>query len=48
MRNVLADLCVESEGATALMMRLARSDDRQDDRALEGHYRRIATAIAKG
>jgi putative acyl-CoA dehydrogenase len=47
MRNVLADLCVESEGATALMMRLARSYDRQDDRTLEGPYRRIATAIAK-
>jgi putative acyl-CoA dehydrogenase len=42
MTNVLADLCVESEAATALAMRLARAYD-EDDR----HLRRLATAIAK-
>jgi putative acyl-CoA dehydrogenase len=43
MRNVLADLCVESEAATALAMRLARAydDPSQDD------FRRLATAVAK-
>jgi putative acyl-CoA dehydrogenase len=47
MQNVLADLCVESEAATLLMMRLARAFDRQGDRDFEGLFRRIATAIAK-
>ena len=48
MRNVLADLCVESEAATALAMRLARAYDEAgagDERALG--FRRLATAIAK-
>ena len=43
MQNVLADLCLESEAATILMMRLARSYDRPD----ESLFRRIATAVAK-
>jgi len=47
MQNVLADLCVESEAATILTMRLARGYDRQDDRDFEGPFRRIATAVAK-
>ncbi len=47
MQNVLADLAVESEAATLLMMRLARSFDQQDDREFEDPFRRIATAIAK-
>ena len=42
MRNVLADLCVESEASTALAMRLARAYD-EDDRAI----RRLGTAIGK-
>jgi putative acyl-CoA dehydrogenase len=42
MRNVLADLCVESEAATVTALRLARAFD-EDDRA----FRRIATAVAK-
>jgi putative acyl-CoA dehydrogenase len=42
MRNVLADLCVESEAATVLAMRLARGLD-EDDRA----FTRLATAVAK-
>ncbi len=45
MRNVLADLCLESEAATVLAMRLARSCDRDDER--EARFRRIATAVAK-
>ncbi len=42
MRNVLADLAVESEAATALAMRLARAYD-EGDTAL----RRLGTAIGK-
>ncbi|HUJ28537.1 MAG TPA: isovaleryl-CoA dehydrogenase [Myxococcales bacterium] len=44
MRAVLADLAIESEAATVLMMRLARAYDRRDD---EAAFRRIATAVAK-
>ncbi len=44
MRAVLADLAVESEAATVLMMRLARAYDRHDE---EAPFRRIATAVAK-
>jgi len=43
MRAVLADLALESEAATALMMRLARSYQGKE----EAPFRRIATAIAK-
>jgi putative acyl-CoA dehydrogenase len=48
MRNVLADLCVESEAATVSGMRLARSYDEVaagDDQALE--FRRLANAVLK-
>jgi putative acyl-CoA dehydrogenase len=45
MRNVLADLCLESEAATVLAMRLARAYDSQDES--EVRFRRIATAVAK-
>ena len=31
MQNVLADLCVESEAATAAMMRLARAYDARSE-----------------
>ncbi|HEX5036657.1 MAG TPA: isovaleryl-CoA dehydrogenase [bacterium] len=44
MRNVLADLCLESEAATLLTMRLARAYDRSQE---EGSFRRLATAISK-
>lgn len=46
MRNVLADLAIESEAATALSMRLARSFDRKSDphELLMG---RLLTPIAK-
>jgi len=43
MRNVLADLALESEAATVTAMRLARSYDDPDDAA----FKRIGTAVAK-
>jgi putative acyl-CoA dehydrogenase len=46
MLNVLADLAVESEAATALALRLAGSWDRHDDPG-EAALRRIATPAAK-
>jgi len=42
MQNVLADLSVESEAATVTALRLARAFDEDD-----GHFRRLATAVAK-
>jgi putative acyl-CoA dehydrogenase len=47
MQNVLADLCLESEAATALAMRLARAYDRADESEFEGSFRRLVTPIAK-
>jgi putative acyl-CoA dehydrogenase len=47
MRNVLADLCLESEAATTLAIRLARAFDRGGVDAREQKFARIATAIAK-
>ena len=46
MRNVLADLALESEAATALALRLARAFDRRDD-AHEAAMARLLTPIAK-
>ena len=46
MRNVLADLALESEAATALAIRLARAFDRPDD-AHEKAMGRLLTPIAK-
>ncbi|WP_141732177.1 isovaleryl-CoA dehydrogenase [Oligoflexus tunisiensis] len=46
MQNVLADLALESEAATALAMRLARAFDRQNDEA-ETIVRRLLTPAAK-
>lgn len=46
MREVLADLALESEAATALMLRLARAYDREDDEQ-EAAFRRVATAVSK-
>jgi putative acyl-CoA dehydrogenase len=43
MQNVLADLAVESEAATATAMRVARSYDEPD----QGAFRRFATAVSK-
>jgi putative acyl-CoA dehydrogenase len=51
MKNVLADLALESEAATALAMRLARAVDRtehgQDGDGSEAVMRRVLTPIAK-
>jgi putative acyl-CoA dehydrogenase len=46
MRNVLADLALESEAATALAIRLARAFDRRDD-AHEAAMARLLTPVAK-
>ncbi len=43
MRNVLADLAIESEAATVTAMRVARSYDEPGDEA----FRRFATAVCK-
>ena len=51
MRNVLADLALESEAATALAMRVARTVDRtehgQDASGHEAIMRRVLTPVAK-
>ena len=47
MRNVLADLCVESEAATATAMRLARAYDEAASDEHEALFKRLATAVAK-
>jgi len=47
MRNVLADLCLESEAATVTAMRLARAYDRRATDAREAAFPRVATAVAK-
>ena len=47
MRNVLADLCIESEAATALAMRLARAYDEAEHDEHARHLKRLATAVGK-
>jgi putative acyl-CoA dehydrogenase len=54
MRNVLADLCLESEATTALAMRLARAYDEAHADADSGEdssdaqlFKRLATAVGK-
>jgi putative acyl-CoA dehydrogenase len=54
MRNVLADLCLESEASTALAMRLARAYDEASADAQAGEdgsdaqlFKRLATAVGK-
>jgi putative acyl-CoA dehydrogenase len=47
MGNVLADLAVESEAATALMLRLAGASDRAAGDDHEARLRRIGTAVGK-
>jgi putative acyl-CoA dehydrogenase len=44
MRNVLADLAVESEAATVSAMRVARSYDQREE---EASFRRFSTAVMK-
>ncbi len=48
MRNVLADLCIESEAATVTAFRLARAyDARARGDEAEAAFARLATAVAK-
>ncbi len=47
MRNVLADLAIESEAATLLAMRLGRAFDEAPGDAGQAAFARIATAVAK-
>jgi len=47
MQNVLADLALESEAATVLMLRLARAFDQRDTDPREHGIARLATAVAK-
>lgn len=47
MRNVLADLSIESEAAIALAMRIARAVDRAPYDPQEAAFARVATAIGK-
>jgi putative acyl-CoA dehydrogenase len=50
MRNVLADLCLESEATTALAMRLARAYDEAAEQDEDGDaqlFKRLATAVGK-
>jgi putative acyl-CoA dehydrogenase len=47
MRNVLADLVIESQAATLLMVRLAQSFDARASDSIERPFARGATAIAK-
>jgi len=47
MRQVLADLALESEAATALAFRIARAVDASDRDPAEAAFARIATAIGK-
>ncbi len=47
MRNVLADLAIESEAATAFAIRVARAVDRAPHDPGEAAFARVATAIGK-
>jgi putative acyl-CoA dehydrogenase len=47
MRNVLADLCVESEAATVLAMRLARAVDQAPDDGEADLLKRVGVAAGK-
>jgi putative acyl-CoA dehydrogenase len=47
MRNVLADLAIESEAATVVMMRLARAFDSRETDPGERGFARLGAAVAK-
>jgi putative acyl-CoA dehydrogenase len=47
MQNVLADLCLESEAATTLMLHLARGYDESGQDEAQRLFIRLATAVAK-
>jgi putative acyl-CoA dehydrogenase len=47
MKNVLADLCLETEAATALALRLARGFDESPHDEGQRRFTRLATAVGK-
>ena len=47
MKNVLADLALESEAATTLMLRLGRAFDDAPNDPSEANFARLATAVSK-
>ncbi|MEO6391877.1 MAG: acyl-CoA dehydrogenase family protein [Pyrinomonadaceae bacterium] len=47
MANVLADMCLESEAATAMALRLARGFDDSTIDPIQARFTRLATAIGK-
>ncbi|HMS63189.1 MAG TPA: acyl-CoA dehydrogenase family protein [Solirubrobacteraceae bacterium] len=47
MRNVLADLAIESEATTAMALRMSRAYDRADADPREAHMKRLGTAVGK-
>jgi putative acyl-CoA dehydrogenase len=47
MRNVLADICVESEVSTLTAMRLARAVDEAEASEEATHFKRLAVAVGK-
>jgi putative acyl-CoA dehydrogenase len=47
MKNVLADLAVESEASTTMMFRLARAYDEAPTNPSQHHFARLATAVSK-
>ena len=47
MRNVLADLAIESEATTAMALRMSRAYDRADADPQEAHMKRLGTAVGK-
>ncbi len=47
MRNVLADLAIESEASTTLMMRIAKAFDEYETNPRERAFARISVAVAK-
>ncbi len=47
MRNVLADLCVDSEAATITALRLARACDEASRDAEQAAFKRLALAVSK-
>lgn len=47
MRNVLADLALEWEASTTLVLRVARAYDEAEESSADRAFRRIATAITK-
>src|SRR5207245_1359612 len=47
MRNVVADLALESEAATTVMLRVARAYDLAGSNEREAAFRRLATAVTK-